>query len=146
MAMSGKASAILAASALIVGLLIGFIPAHLNSSSLNHDNKLLQADLVSTRTQLTLSNFTVQSAKLYTEAAKNNFSIASANASNFFTELRKYIDQSNDETLKKQLEAVMAKRDGIIAGLAKADPAVTTQVQDTFLAMQQISSARSNNH
>ncbi len=146
MAVSGKASAIVAASALIIGLLVGFIPAHRNSTSLERANKGLQGDLVSTREQLTLSRFTVQSAMLYTEVGMNNFSIASASASALFTDIRNYIDQSNDATLKQKLEVVMTRRDGIIAGVARADPAVITQVRDTFLTMQKIASGNDNAH
>jgi hypothetical protein len=140
MAISAKASTIIAVTALAAGLLVGFIPTHFDNASLMVRNSQLQSEVDSTRGQLTLSRFTVRSAELYTDSAKNNLSVASSSASSFFTDLRTYIDKSKDVALKQQLEGVMSGRDAIIAGLAKADPAVTAKLQETFVTMQKIDS------
>ena len=90
------------------------------------------------RGQLTLSRLAVRSADVYLEAEENNFSVAFGSASSFFTDLRGYINQSPRDPLKQELEEVMGARDPIIAGLAKADPAVLTQLRQLFLRMQRI--------
>jgi hypothetical protein len=138
MNVSAKATVISSIVSLLIGLLVGFIPCHLKNSSLMEQNRKIQSELSTTRGQLTLSRLAVRSAAVYSEAEKDNFSVASGSASSFFTDLREYINQSAGDPLKQQLEEIMGARDPIIAGLAKADPAVLPQLRQLFLRMQRI--------
>lgn len=133
--------------ALVVGLLVGFIPEHLANSSLEQQiatltagKSSLQGNLNQTMNQLALSNFAVRSAILLADADRNDYSVASNDASSLFTDLRKYVDQSGDQSAAGQLSQVLTVRDRTIAGLAKADPGTKLLLLQIFLKTQSVSS------
>jgi hypothetical protein len=145
MKVSGRTVAISLVVGLILGLLAGFVPQHQKNSILRHNNLALaegeaslQNELAKTQARLAISALTVRSAVVYVEAEKHDYSVALGNASSLFTDLRKFADQSSDANVKQQLEQVLSTRDQVIAGLAKADPAVVQALQDMFLKMQSI--------
>ena len=128
--------------ALVIGFCIGFIPEHTKSSNqqeqiatLTQGKAGVEGQLGQIRNDLALSGFAIQSALVYADAEKNNYSVASGGASNLFTDLRKYADQ-NQGTEMQQLTEVLSARDRTIAGLAKADPAVKPLLQDIFRKLQ----------
>lgn len=138
MNISLKASALSLGMVFAAGLIIGFVPARLNNNSLSSQKEVLKSELMTSQNALKLCSLTVRAAGVFSEAQKNNFSVASGDASGFFTELRIYIKGSSDAPLKQQLEEVMSSRDSTIAALAKADPAVISELQKTFETMKQI--------
>jgi hypothetical protein len=123
--------------ALILGFLLGFIPGQRKNSTATSERDTAQSQLV-TMQKADLSSFKVRAAMTYIQAEKKIFSNASSSASSFFTDLHAYAAQTSDSGLKQQLESVLSQRDSIISGLAKADPAVTEQLQNPFLKMQSI--------
>jgi uncharacterized membrane-anchored protein YhcB (DUF1043 family) len=153
---SAKTTAISALAGLALGFFLGFIPQHLENSKLGQskeslqgqlakaqagftrDKESLQGQLANTQSELAISAFTVRSAVVYVQAEKHNYTVAAGNASSLFTDMRSFTDQTSDNNLKQQLEHILDVRDKIIAGLAKADPAVAQQLQDLFLKMQSI--------
>lgn len=125
---------------LILGFLGGFIPEHMQSAKLAAENALLDHKLAGSQTvvqqtqnALTLSNFAVHAAVLYTTAEKNNYSVASTEASSLFTDLRNYTDSTQDQTVKTKLTQVLNERDATIAALAKADPVVKAKLGQIFV-------------
>lgn len=138
MKVSAKALFISVLVALIVGLALGFFPQYRKAATLTENNKSLQSALGKTQDQLAISSFAARCGSVYVEAVKQNYSIASTNASSLFTGLRKYADQASDQNVKQQLEQILDGRDTIIAGLAKGDPAVAQQLQDLFLKLRSI--------
>ena len=113
------------------GALIGFVPQYMKLTDAEH-----QLD-VSKRADA-INDFRNRFALLYFEAAKNNFSVGLTMASKEFTDLRSFADQTSDQNLKAALGDVLSSRDSVIAGLAKADPAVSAQIQTLFMKMQKI--------
>jgi hypothetical protein len=85
-----------------------------------------------------MNSFRNRVALLHAETARNNFTVALVMASKFFTDLRAFTDQTTDPTLKQELGSVLSSRDAIIAGLAKADPAISAQIQELFLKLQKV--------
>jgi uncharacterized membrane-anchored protein YhcB (DUF1043 family) len=140
---SPKVLAITALVSLVLGFLIGFIPEHMTNSKLNEQIATLtqgkqdtQGQLGQTQAELTLSNFAVRSAMVYTDAEKNNYSDASAKASSLFTDMRAFSGKTQDQQLKQQIDQVLNGRDATIAALAKADPVVKGRLQEMFLKVQ----------
>lgn len=123
---------------LLLGFLGGFIPQHQKLSHTMQVNQDLLNQLDNAKQAEAISNFRNRAALLYAEAEKKNFSVASENASKFFTDLRDFASQSTDVSLKRNLEDLLSARDAIIGGLAKADPGVAAQIQELFLEMQKI--------
>ena len=133
-----KVGAISAAVGLVLGLVLGFVPEHSKLSSMSESSAATESRLSEAQTKLTLSSFAVRAASLEEQAEVNNFSIASGTASSLFTDLRQYTDQTQDQSVKSQLEQVLSARDHVITGLAQADPAVKGQLQQIFLRLQKL--------
>lgn len=144
---SKKTIVLCSLAALVIGLLIGFIPEHIANSSLQQKlqdltdgNVGLQGHLNQAQNQLRLSEFTVRSASVLEAADQNDYSIASAAASSLFTDLRKYVDGSGDRAAAAQLSQVLAVRDRTIAGLARADPGTKQLLLEIFQKTKSVSS------
>ena len=133
-----KIKIIVGAMLLIVGALIGFVPQHSKLTSAQHEVDDLRQQLDVSKRAEAMNSFRNRAALLYIETTRNNFTVALDMASKYFTDLRAFTDQTTDSTLKQELGNVLISRDAIIAGLAKADPAIGVQIQELFLKLQEI--------
>jgi hypothetical protein len=133
-----KRTVIVGLSLFLLGFLGGFVPQYSRVSKTMQENQELRRQLVATQRSEAVNVFRNRAALLYMEVEKSNFSVASESASKFFTDLRAFTNQSADVSLKQNLEDILSVRDSIIGGLAKPDPAVTAQIRELFLKMQNI--------
>ena len=147
---STKTIGISAATGLVIGLLVGYIPAHMSSTKLEGQNSALQQQLGdaqgNARTEqqrLMLSGFAVHAGILMIQAERNNYSVAAGSASGLFTELRNYVDHTPDAQTRQPISDVLAVRDRTIAGLAQANPAVKPLLQQLFEKLADVSAAAS---
>jgi hypothetical protein len=129
---------IVGAVLVIVGLLIGFVPQYSKLLAAHHEIDNLKQQLDVSKRAEAINSFRNRAALLYTETTQNNFTVAFDMASKYFTDLRGFTDQTTDATLKQELGNVLSSRDAIIGGLAKADPAISVQIQELFLKLQKI--------
>jgi hypothetical protein len=129
---------IVGAVLVIAGVFIGFAPTYSKLIAAHHEIDSLSQQLGVSKRAEAMNGFRNRAALLYTEATRNNFTVALDMASTYFTDLRGYTDQTTDSTLKQELGNVLTSRDAIIAGLAKADPAISVQIQEFFLKLQKI--------
>jgi hypothetical protein len=141
-----KTLGITALVCLLVGAILGFVPEYNSKSHLEEKNFALtdqgearQKTLRHTENELTLNEFALQAAVLSGDANSNNYSDASQNASKLFTALRTYEDSTNDSAAKQTLSDVLAMRDSVIAGLAKADPGVRAELGQIFSKLRTLS-------
>lgn len=123
---------------LIVGFLAGFAPEYSKVTRANQEAQVLKDQLDACKRAEAIGSFRNRAALLYVDASRNNFSVAGEKASKDFTALRAFANQTSDANLKQALEDVLSSRDSIIAGLAKADPAVAATIQEMFLKMQKL--------
>lgn len=126
----------------IVGLILvvaaflgGYVPEHMSVNKANSQITTLQQQLAEQKQARTLADFRNETAVLYTEVAKNNYSTASDHATKLFTGLQAFADQA-PAPLKQKLEQVLQSRDAIVAAIAKADPSSAGLVQSMFLGLQ----------
>ncbi len=145
MRFSVKTLALCSVVVFVLGLLLGYIPERLKLSgaeqekvAMGQQTQTLQSTLHQTQSSLRLNELAVDSAVVYAQAEKNNYSLASTSASRFFTGVRSYVDQTDDAAVKNDLQQVLGVRDTTISGLATANPAVKQQLQDIFFKMQSI--------
>ena len=143
-----KTVAISTLGGLVLGLLLGFVPEHSANSklqdqiaSITQSKSDVQNQLNLSQARLQLSSFAVRAADVSSQAEANNYSVASTGASSLFTDLRKYVDQSPNGQVKQQLQEVLSARDRTIAGLAQADPAVKTLLQQVFMKLESASAS-----
>lgn len=129
---------IVGAVLVIAGVFIGFAPTYSKLIAAHHEIDSLSQQLGVSKRAEAMNGFRNRAALLYTEATRSNFTVALDMASKYFTDLRAYTDQTTDSTLKQELGNVLTSRDAVIAGLAKADPAISVQIQELFLKLQKI--------
>jgi hypothetical protein len=141
-----KTLGITALVCLFIGAVLGFVPEYIAKSQLEEKNfdltvqgEARQKALHHTEDQLTLNQFAVQAAVISGDANSNNYSDASQHASKLFTDLRTYEDSTNDSAAKQTLADVLAMRDSVISGLAKADPSVRAELGQIFGKLQTLS-------
>lgn len=126
----------------IVGLVLvvaaflgGFVPQHKSLSEARSQIASLQQQLAGERQARTFADFRNETALLYTDISKSNYSAAGDRATKLFTGLQQFTYQA-PAPLKQKLENVLQSRDAIVAAIAKADPSSAGLVQSMFLQLQ----------
>jgi hypothetical protein len=114
-----------AAGALIVVFLLGYIPSSVNSHNARQQNAELQDKLTTAElgSELAMAGY---------EAGRNNYANAAQFSSNFFNGLRQTITHTQDAALKQKLQAILARRDEITAGLAAVDQTVKEKLAQMY--------------
>ncbi len=118
--------------ALVAGVLIaffaGFVPQYVRAFHLESELSTVRQErqhLVEKERLLQLRGAINQ---VFVQVTRNNYGLASHGASEFFSNARNLMDQTSDTNLKDTLQKIMDRRDAVISGLSKADPAVRTPI------------------
>jgi hypothetical protein len=119
-----KNKAIVAAAALVVVFLVGFLPQYMKASR-------LEGELRTSQQQLEGAELRDLIGLAYLQASQKNFGLASETTSRFFNRSREIAAG------RKPIEDLSASRDKITAALAKGDPAAINDLQDLFLKTRQ---------
>jgi hypothetical protein len=143
---TAKALTLTALACLVAGILLGFIPEYVAKShleekmvALTNEGSTTRKSLHQTQNQLALNQFALQAAVISADTNINNYEAASRQASNLFTQLRQYLDTTGDNNARQTLTEVLSMRDSTIAGLAKADPGVRSELGQIFKKLQALS-------
>jgi hypothetical protein len=130
--MSQKTMVIVAGLLVVTALLLGFVPQYLKSRD-------LEQQLNSTRQELALQGVKLQGDELdlligyvYLQTNLKNYGLAGQSSTKFFDRVRAMQGQVSDPNRQKFLQAALSKRDAVIAGFAKGDPATAATVQQLF--------------
>jgi hypothetical protein len=126
--MSNKAKVIAVLVLVAVAFLAGFIPQYLNARSAGQQRQSLEE-------QVRLSRLRDLNSYMFLEVSRNNYGTAAEYATRFFREVRTWLGESPAPGVRAALERAAARQDEITAGLAKADPAVRTPVQEMLEEM-----------
>jgi len=116
---------ILWSAALVVAFAVGFLPRYIEVRQLRRELAAAreQAEFVAVRDLL---------AQAYLEVTQNNFGTAGRHTTQFFDQAQELARRLGDPDRRRLLEEIVPSRDAVTAGLAKADPAVISAVQDLF--------------
>jgi hypothetical protein len=119
--------------------LAGWYPQHQETSRLAQ--ALAQAQDTSASQQMKLKEAGVKDlgAMLYLEVSRQNYAEASSIATRFFDGVRDLSTQTQDTAMQARLNDILAKRDMITAGLARATPSVAADLQAIMLQLYGIS-------
>jgi hypothetical protein len=74
---------------------------------------------------------------MYLEATQKNYGTSGDDANHFFDQAQRISSSTQDETLRNVLREILATRDQVIAGLAKGDAAVGSEMQPLLLKLEQ---------
>jgi hypothetical protein len=124
----------LAAVALGVAFLAGFVPGYTNGARLESELRVLRQE--SGRARLR-----DLAALAYLQANQKDYGLASGTTGRLFTQLREVAGETTDPTRKQALESLLPLRDGIIAKLATGDPAVVADLQSLFVRTREATEA-----
>jgi hypothetical protein len=119
-----KQLAILAAVAVVV-FLGGFLPQYMSAHALRQ--QVEQANL-----RLEMCRVLDLSGMTFLETSLKNYGLAGRYASQWFEAAKALAAQTSSPELRQKLNAVLAKRDGITARLARGDEAAYSSVQAAY--------------
>ena len=117
---------IVAAVALIVVFLLGFVPQYVKANRL--DSELRQS-----RDAYAGAELRDLAGLAYLQANQKNYGLAADSMGRFFNRAREIANQSQDPERRKSVEALLGPRDRVVAELAKGDAAAIGDLQDLFL-------------
>jgi len=106
-----------------IAFLAGYVPKH---SQLRDD----EIQIANLNFKLQLAHLRTLAGTLYLQTSERNYGLAVQTSSQFFDQLRSFVEQVNDPRLKQMLMELSKSQDQITAGLASGDPAVLTKVAD----------------
>jgi hypothetical protein len=116
---------------LVCAFALGYVPQEL-------DQRRTQRALEATELDLRLANLHRQIGMASHEAQRNNFAVASTEASRFFDGCRAVIDEydfAERPRTRLALSAYASSRDIVLGQLATADPAVKERLSSLFITM-----------
>jgi len=106
-----------------IAFLAGYVPKH---SQLRDDG----VQIANLNFKLKLAHLRTLAGTLYLQSGERNYGLAAQTSSQFFDQLRSFVEQVNDPRLKQMLMELSKTQDQITAGLANGDPAVLPIVAD----------------
>jgi len=124
----------IAAVALGVAFLAGFVPGYTNGARLESEVQALRQESARAR----LRDLAALS---YLQANQKDYGMASGTTGRLFTHLREVAGQTTDPARKQALESLLPARDGIIAKLATGDAAVVADLQSLLLKTREATGA-----
>jgi hypothetical protein len=120
----------IAAIAVVVAFLLGFIPEYVKAERLG-------SELAAEKQANSGAGLRDLAALAYIQANQKNYGLAAESSSRFFDRARAFVNQSSDANAKTTLESVLALRDKVTAELAKGDAAAIGDLQDIFAKTRQ---------
>jgi len=106
-----------------IAFLAGYVPEH---SQLRHD----EAQIANLNFKLKLAQLRTLAGTLYLQTSERNYGLAAQTSSQFFDQLRSFVDPVDDPTLKQMFKELSKSQDQITTGLANGDPGVLPKVAD----------------
>jgi len=106
-----------------MAFLAGYVPKH---SKLRDDG----VQIANLNLKLRLAHLRTLAGTLYLQTSERNYGLAAQTSSQFFDQLRSFVEQVNDTRLKQMLTELSKSQEQITAGLATGDPAVLPIVAD----------------
>ena len=124
--------------ALVVGFLVGWYPESAKRATAEADAAATHKKLESTEQSLAIYTFRNRAALLHEVVESNDYATGGQEATRLFTDMREFANKQQAGPVRDGVEKLLGRRDAIIAGLAKADPAVKADLRDLFMGMQKI--------
>lgn len=106
-----------------IAYLAGYVPKQLQ---LRDD----RAQIANLNSKLDLTQLQSLAGSLYLQTSERNYGLAEQTSSEFFNQLRTFVNQVDDTRLKQMLMELSNSQDEINAGIANGDPTVLPKVED----------------
>lgn len=121
--------------------MIGYLPARSTIDGLETQNFRLEQKNAVLDQSLKIAALRGAVGLMSYRANQNNYGAAAELSTGFFDGLRAIIDDTKDENLRRNLQAMLQQRDEITAGLAQSDPATKQQLAQLYADFFQVRGA-----
>lgn len=125
--------------ALVVwAFLLGYWPQHKQSLAVEQENVQLKNQLASADALGRIARLENQLLVLIEQTEGQNYGEAQKLSNSFFDEIRKEIDRDKGSPYVPKLEAILARRDAITAGLARAEAPTIGGLRQSLTEMREL--------
>jgi hypothetical protein len=118
--------------------LIGYWPEHQKSAAVEQENVQLKNQLASAESLGRIARLENELLLLIEQTESQNYGEAQKLSNIYFDDVRKEIDRNKSAPYVPKLEAILARRDAVTAGLAKAEAATVGQLRQSLTEMREL--------
>ncbi|HEY1240287.1 MAG TPA: hypothetical protein VGF16_07000 [Bryobacteraceae bacterium] len=133
--MNWKAGPTAGAVLVVAAFVVGFVPQYRRAANLNDELAAAQQQLNSEREKSNMEKAGLLIGYIYLETNLKNYGLAGQSAPKFFDKVQAMGGRTTDPNWQALIPAIGARRDQVVSGLAKGDPATLAAVQDIFQRM-----------
>jgi hypothetical protein len=117
---------------------VGYWPQHQELASLQQENAQMQKQLASAQAAGQVARLENELLVLIEQTEGQNYGEAQKLSNIYFDDVRKQIDRDKGAAYVPKLEAILGRRDGVTAGLARADASTVTTLRQTLTEMREL--------
>jgi hypothetical protein len=122
----------------IWAFLLGYWPQHKQAQALEQDSAQLKDRLASAEAVGRVARLENELLVLIEQTEGQNYGEAQKLSNFFFDDLRKEIDRNKGAAYTPKLEAILARRDAITAGLARAEAPTVGALKQSLTEMREL--------
>jgi hypothetical protein len=122
----------------IWAFLLGYWPLHKQVQAIEQENVQLKQDLSASQALGRIARLQNQLLVLIEQTEGQNYGEAQKFSNSFFDDLRKEIDRDKGAPYVPKLEAILARRDAITAGLARAEAPTIGALRQSLTELREL--------
>ena len=123
---------------IIAAYVIGYWPEHKELGATQQVCDAVKKQLASTESVGRLARLENELLVLIEQIESQNYGEAQKQSATFFDDVRKEIDQDKGAPYVSKLETILARRDAVTAGLAKAEAPTITTLKQSLTEMREL--------
>lgn len=122
----------------IWAFLLGYWPQHKQVAAVEQENTQLKQQLASAETVGRITRLENQLLVLIEQTEGQNYGEAQKLSNSFFDDMRMEIDRDKGTAFAPKLEAILARRDVVTAGLARAEAPTAATLKQSLTEMREL--------
>ena len=122
----------------IWAFLLGYWPQHKQAQAIEQENVQIKNQLASSEALGRIARLQNQLLVLIEQTEGQNYGEAQKLSNSFFDEVRKEIDRDKGAPYASKLETILARRDAITAGLARAEAPTIGALRQSLTEMREL--------
>jgi hypothetical protein len=122
----------------VFAFFVGYWPQRQEMAALKQEREQMQKQLVSAEETAQVARLENELLVLIEQTESQNYGEGQKLSNTFFDDLRKQIDHDKSAAYVQKLETILARRDAVTAGLAKADPSTVTALRQSLGEMREL--------
>ena len=121
-----------------VAYLLGYWPEHKLSMAAQMENAQLKNQLASAQALGRIARLENELLLLIEQTESQNYGEAQKLSNVFFDDVRREVDRDKSAAYVPKLDAILARRDAVTAGLARAEAATVSQLRQSLTEMREL--------